>query len=146
MNRSDLERVMTVYLEAMNSHDPAALARLYAPHCRIDSPLFGSLRGRAAVEESYRQWFQIFPDIEFKAQSTIVDPPTGAMLTHNIGTHQGDLMGLPPTHKKIEFRTMRVVGVEEANGVALIATERRIYDLTGVLVQLGVLRAKPAKP
>jgi len=146
MNRSDLEGVMTVYLEAMNSHDPLALARLYAPHCRIDSPLFGSLHGRAAVEESYRQWFQIFPDIEFKALSTTIDPPTGAMLTHNTGTQQGDLLGLPPTHKKIEFRTMQVIAVEESDGESLIATERRIYDFTGVLVQLGVLRAKPAKP
>jgi hypothetical protein len=28
----------------------------------------------------------------------------------------------------------------------LVAHERRIYDFTGLLVQLGVLRAKPAKP
>jgi hypothetical protein len=28
----------------------------------------------------------------------------------------------------------------------LIAHETRIYDFTGLLVQVGVLRAKPAKP
>jgi hypothetical protein len=28
----------------------------------------------------------------------------------------------------------------------LIAHERRIYDFTGLLLQIGVLRAKPAKP
>jgi hypothetical protein len=37
---------------------------------------------------------------------------------------------------------MRVITVADG----LIASERRIYDFTGLLVQLGVLRAKPAKP
>jgi hypothetical protein len=32
------------------------------------------------------------------------------------------------------------------NDDGLIEHERRIYDFTGLLVQLGVLRAKPAKP
>lgn len=142
MSRLDLERVMTVYLEAMNSHSPAALAELYAPNCQIESPLFASIQGRASVEESYRQWFRIFPDVEFTPESTIIDPPLGAMLTRNTATHEGELLGLPPTRRRVEFRTMRVITVE--NG--LIAVERRIYDFTGLLVQLGVLRAKPAKP
>ncbi len=133
---------MTVYLDAMNGHDPVALANLYATNCEVESPLFASLHGRVAVEDSYRQWFRIFPDVVFKPESTIIDPPTGAMLTRNTATHEGDLLGLPPTKRKIEFRTMRVITLD--NG--LIASERRIYDFTGLLVQLGVLRAKPAKP
>jgi hypothetical protein len=32
------------------------------------------------------------------------------------------------------------------NDDGLIEHERRIYDFTGLLVQIGVLRAKPAKP
>jgi steroid delta-isomerase-like uncharacterized protein len=142
MVRADLERVMTSYLEAMNGHDPVALARLYSVHCDIESPLFASLHGRAAVEESYRQWFRIFPDVVFNPEATIIDPPTGAMLTRNTATHEGDLLGLPPTGRKVEFRTIRVITLEDG----LIASERRIYDFTGLLVQLGVLRAKPAKP
>ena len=142
MSRSDLERVTTVYLDAMNRHDPVALAALYAVNCVVESPMFASLLGRAAVEESYRQWFRIFPDVEFKPESTIIDPPCAAVLTRNSATHEGELLGLPATHKKIEFRTMRVVTVEDG----LIVNERRIYDFTGLLVQLGVVRAKPAKP
>ena len=142
MSRSDLERVTTLYLESMNNHDPEALAALYAPDCVVESPLFASLHGRAAVEESYRQWFRIFPDVEFRAESVVIDPPAAAVLTRNSATHDGELLGVPPTRKKIEFRTMRVVTVADG----LIASERRIYDFTGLLVQLGVLRAKPAKP
>jgi len=142
MSRSELERVTSLYLESMNKHDPVGLASLYAVSCTVESPLFASLQGRAAVEESYRQWFRIFPDVEFRPESTIIDPPSAAVLTRNVATHDGDLLGLPATHKKIEFRTMRLVTVQDG----LIVTERRIYDFTGLLVQLGVLRAKPAKP
>ncbi|HZR25167.1 MAG TPA: ester cyclase [Vicinamibacterales bacterium] len=143
MDRTDLERLTDRYLTAMNRHDPRTLAALYAPDCRVDSPLFSSLLGIAAIEESYKQWFTIFPDIEFTPESTIVDPPRVAVTTVNTATHEGELFGLPATHKKVEFRSVRIVTVNEAG---LIVAERRIYDFTGLLVQLGVLRAKPAKP
>lgn len=142
MSRADVERVMTAYLDAMNAHDPGRLTQLYSDRCVVDSPLFASLQGRAAVEESYRQWFRVFPDVEFRPESTIVDPPSGVMLTRNTATHEGDLLGLPPSGRRIEFRTVRLMTVEQG----LIVSERRIYDFTGLLVQLGVLRAKPAKP
>jgi len=56
-------------------------------------------------------------------------------------THEGELFGLPASHKKIEFRVVRLVTAEDG----MIQTERRIYDFTGLLVQLGVLRARPAR-
>ena len=142
MSRSDLERVMTGYVDAMNRHDPEALAALYARHCTVESPLFAALHGQAAVEESYRNWFRIFPDVQFHPESMMIDPPQAAMLTRNTATHEGDLLGLPPTGRRVEVRTVRLVTLEDG----LIITERRIYDFTGLLVQLGVLRAKPAKP
>ncbi len=141
MNRSDLQRMTEQYIAAMNRHDPVALAALYAPACHVDSPLFASIEGRSAVEDSYRQWFAIFPDVEFKPEAMIIDPPSAAVTTVNTATHSGELFGLPPTRKRVEFRTVRLVTIEDG----LIATERRVYDFTGLLVQLGVLRAKPAK-
>jgi steroid delta-isomerase-like uncharacterized protein len=143
MDRRDLERLSERYLAAMNRHDARSVAALYSAACQVESPLFSSLRGRAAVELSFQQFFAIFPDIDFKPESTIIDPPTLAVTTLNVATHEGELFGLAPTHKRIEFRTVRVVTLD-ADG--LIATERRTYDFTGLLVQLGVLRAKPAKP
>lgn len=143
MDRTNLERLTDRYLTAMNRHDPRALAALYAPECRVDSPLFSALQGVAAIEDSYKQWFTIFPDVEFNSESTIVDPPHASVTTLNTATHEGELFGLPATHKTVEFRSVRIVTVNEAG---LIVAERRIYDFTGLLVQLGVLRAKPAKP
>ena len=141
MSRADLARLTDRHLASMNRHDPRAVAELYAPECSVESPLFSSLRGRPAVEESYRKWFEIFPDVEFRPESTIIDPPRVAVTTVTTATHEGELFGLPASHKKIEFRVVRLVTVEDG----MIQTERRIYDFTGLLVQLGVLRARPAR-
>jgi predicted ester cyclase len=55
-------------------------------------------------------------------------------------THTGEIFGVPGTGKRIErtiayFLTFR-------NGT--IINERRVYDFTNMLMQLGVLKAKPA--
>jgi steroid delta-isomerase-like uncharacterized protein len=142
MTRSDLQALAEQHVAAMNRHDAAALADLYAADATVESPLFATLRGHAAVEESYRQMFQIFRDIELKLESLLIDPPGMAMTTRFIATQEGELFGLPATHKKIELATTWLVTFEDG----LIIYERRIYDFTGFLVQLGVLRAKPAKP
>ena len=52
-----------------------------------------------------------------------------------------EFFGLPGTNRRIDFRGSRLM---QMNG-ELIVHERRIYDFTGLLVQMGVLRAKPAK-
>jgi hypothetical protein len=48
-------------------------------------------------------------------------------------------MGVPPTGKP--FRVPMVLVNTLKNGQ--IVHERRIYDFTGLLVQIGVLKAKP---
>jgi hypothetical protein len=47
---------------------------------------------------------------------------------------------MPPTGRRIEVAGAFIYRLH--NG--LIAHERRILDFTGLLVQVGVLRAKPA--
>ena len=142
VTRADIERVTERFIRTMNRHDPRGLAALYSENCIVASPLFSELHGRAAVEESFREWFRIFPDIEFRLETAVIDPPHASVATMNTATHEGELFGLPASHKKIEFRTVRLVEIEDG----LIGAERRIYDFTGLLVQLGVIRAKPAKP
>jgi steroid delta-isomerase-like uncharacterized protein len=142
MSQTDLQRVTERFIAATNAHDASAIAALYAPDCIVESPFFSSLEGRAVVEESFDQWFAIFPDCQVTLESMIAEPPRVAVATVMTATHEGELFGLPASHKKVEFRIVRLVEIEDG----LIAKERRVYDFTGLLVQLGVIRAKPAKP
>ena len=55
------------------------------------------------------------------------------------GTHQGDFLGLSPTGKRIEFRGVFLQEWKKNQ----IVNERRIYDFSGLLIKLGVLKVKP---
>ena len=141
MTRDEVQALAAAFQATLSQRHPATIAALYAPDSVVESPMFATLHGRKAIEESYRQFFAMFPDMEFRLESLLIDPPGLAITTNNVGTQEGDFFGLPPTHKRIEFLVTRVI--ECSRG--LIARERRIYDYTGVLVQAGVLRARPAK-
>ena len=55
------------------------------------------------------------------------------------GTDTGGFMGLPPTGKA--FRVPAVFAYALANGQ--ITRWQTVYDFAGVLIQIGMLRAKP---
>ena len=70
----------------------------------------------------------------------VVEPPDIAILATLTATHVNAFFGLPGTGRRIDFRLVRLLQMDGDS----IKRERRIYDFTGVLVQVGVLRAKPA--
>ena len=49
-------------------------------------------------------------------------------------------MGIPGTGKRVEFDCVLIFDFEDGR----IKRERRVYDFTGLLIQLGVLKSKPA--
>jgi predicted ester cyclase len=75
--------------------------------------------------------------------AVLVDAPRIALFTTVNATHVNEFFGMPGTNRRIEFRNARLMETDE---MGLITLERRIYDFTGLLVQVGILRAKPAKP
>ena len=58
------------------------------------------------------------------------------------GTHEGSFLGLPATGRQIEFRGVRLVRLVRFKG-SHMAHERFLYDFSGMLVKLGVLRVSP---
>jgi predicted ester cyclase len=103
--------------------------------------MYGTLVGRPAIEDAYRAFFTSFPDATFEVEHVVIEPPDIAVFSAVTATHVNEFFGLPGTNRRIDFRGSRFFHM---NG-ELIEHERRIYDFTGILVQVGVLRAKPAK-
>ena len=140
--RAELQAALDRLQEAVNRRDPDAIAACHTPNGIVESPMFATLRGRKAIEEAQRAFFTSFPDAATTVDATLIDPPhVGVFLTMN-ATHVNEFFGLPGTGRRIEVRMARLMRMEGD----LVAHETRIYDFTGVLVQVGVLRAKPAKP
>ena len=126
--------------EAYEDLDAAALATDYADDAVIESPTAGVHQGREAAEKALRAIFSAFLDLTVSHDYLIIDGGSVASVITLEGTHIGDFLGIPPTGK--QFRMPAVFFYQLENGK--IVRERRIYDFTGLLIQIGVLKAKPA--
>jgi steroid delta-isomerase-like uncharacterized protein len=138
MTRDETTRFLERWQQAWAARDPAALANLYASDCRVKSPMFGPLQGRAAVLESFRKLFTAFPDWQVTIEQLIVDGDRAAIVCSTNATHSAEFMGLPGTGRKTQVSGVFVLRL----GEAAIEEELRLYDFTALLVQVGVLRAK----
>ena len=126
--------------EAYEDLDAAALATDYAEDALIESPTAGEHRGREAAEKAFRAIFTAFLDLTVTVDHIIIDGDNVAKVLTLEGTHIGDFLGLPPTGKRFSMPAVFFYQLENGK----IVRERRIYDFTGLLVQIGVLKAKPA--
>lgn len=141
MSRDEILALFARRQADWGAHDAVALTADHAPDGVVISPTGGVLEGRQDIERIYRVWFHAFPDLVFTNDDVIIDGPRVAVVCRISGTHRGEFFGLTGTGRRIE---MPAVFVYQFGADGAIAHERRVLDFTGVLVQVGVLRAKPA--
>jgi steroid delta-isomerase-like uncharacterized protein len=139
MTRDDVVRLFDGWQAVWAKRDPVALATMYSSDCIVSSPIFGEIKGRTAVEHSYRRLFEAFPDWDLRREDLIIDGSRVVEVMKIDLTHIGEFMGLPGTGRKAQIHGARVMRLE--NG--LIKEELRLYDFTLLLMQVGVLRGKP---
>ena len=125
-----------------NHRDATRLSLGHAEDGVVMSPMFGRVEGRAAIGGMYAALFAIFPDWEIRYDAPIADGTRLAVSFSVVATHQGDFMGFEGTGRRCSFEG---VSLFELSSDGLIAAERRVYDFTGLLAQLGVLRVRPAR-
>lgn len=143
MTRGELRALVDSYMQAWNERKPEIIAGYHSVDGVAESPMYSTMHGRKEVEDAARAFFNSFPDARQTIETVVVDPPYSALFGFATATHVNEFFGLPGTGRRIEFRTSWLLKVDEEG---LFEHVRRIYDFTGVLVQIGVLRAKPAKP
>ena len=135
-----IRELLAQHEEAYRLRDPRALTDHYTQGAAVSSPMFPQANGRDAIETSYAKLFRVFPDWTITFGEPCIGDGRAMVICKVKGTQQGEFMGLPGTGRKLEFDC--VLSFEFTDG--LIARERRIYDFTGLLIQLGVLKGKPA--
>ena len=99
----------------------------------------GTVSGREAIVKVYRGWFAGFPDVTVDWKDLLIDGDRVVQTATMSGTDTGGFMGLPPTGKGFGFPIVYMFTLKSGQ----IAHERRVYDFTGMLIQIGLLKAKP---
>ena len=140
MTRDEIAALFARRHEAFNEHEAAALAEDFSDDATVESPLAGGLAtGREAIERLYVTLFAAFTDVKLEQEALLVDGDDVSFLGRMTGTDNGGFMGMAPTHRKVKFRVALFYTLRNGQ----IIRERRVYDFTGVLIQVGLLKAKP---
>jgi steroid delta-isomerase-like uncharacterized protein len=140
MSRQEILAFFDERDRAWTAHDPDGLAACHSDHGLIESPIFGRREGRASIRESYVALFDMFPDWDFQPESLLIDGERVAQPFSATATHTGTFMGLAGTNRRFRIQGVRLFDMRDG----LILQERRIYDFTSLLIQVGVLKSKPA--
>jgi steroid delta-isomerase-like uncharacterized protein len=140
MTHDEIASLVERRIAALNSRDIETLMSLHAGDGVVDSPLGGHAKGPEAIRKVLDAWMASFPDAQFEMEQPIIDGDRVAQVAMVKGTDMGGFMGLPPTGKKFTMPIVFLVTLKDGK----IQYERRVYDFTGLMIQLGVLKAKPA--
>jgi steroid delta-isomerase-like uncharacterized protein len=140
MTKEAILAVISHWESAFAARDLKRLVEFYAENAVLESPVAGSISGREAVTKATLALLSAFPDSKYTTEPPIIDGERASIPAVVEGTHVGTFLGIPPTGRP--FRLSLVFLLEFRDGQ--IVRDRRIYDFTGWLVQLGVLKAKPA--
>lgn len=141
MTRDEITAFFTLRQAQWEARNHRGLADGHAPDSIVESPMFGRLQGREAIGESYANLFATFPDWFLTIDDLVIDGQRVVQIFSVTATHVGEFMGLPGTNRRFTIEGVRVFTM----GDGVIQHEKRMYDFTALLVQVGVLKAKPAK-
>jgi predicted ester cyclase len=83
-----------------------------------------------------------FPDIRFETGEMISDGATVAHRWTFTGTHEGEMMGIEPTGKRVEVSGVEMNHVEDGR----ISASWTVSDAMGLMRQLGALQLIGKKP
>ena len=132
MTRDDIVTFFGGLRRAYEGHDAAAVASHYAADCVVESPIGGTIVGRAAVETVASVTFTAFPDFEIEHLDMLVVDDRVVETATISGTDTGGFLGLPPTGKPFRVPAVFLFTLQDGR----IARERRSYDFSGFLLQL----------
>ena len=141
MTHDEVVKFFAGQQDEWNGRNADALARRHTRDGTIISPIFRTVQGFDEILGSYRSLFATFPDWQYIGQHLLVDGSRVAQPFVVHATHSAEFMGLPGSGRKFDIEGVRLFEMRDG----LIAYERRYYDFTGLLIQLGVLRGKPAR-
>ena len=138
MTRDEVVRFLQERQKHWVARDCDGLASQHAAVGTVNSPMFGKLSGREAIAHSYHRLYEAFPDFSVNFDEVIIDGDRVAQPFSATATHVGEFMGLPGTKHRTNIHGVLLMRLADG----LIQDERRLYDFSMLLMQVGVLKGK----
>lgn len=134
-NSAVLERL---YEDIWNGEDPSTADELVHEQYHIHNrDLASEIQGPALYKELASRTRDIFPDMQFTIEDTIIADEKIALRWTMDGTHHGEMDGIEPTGRQVELSAIEINRFEDGQ---LIETWTQ-SDQLGLLQQLGAVPA-----
>jgi steroid delta-isomerase-like uncharacterized protein len=141
----DLKELTRKYIdEVWNQGRLDLLDRLVARDCITHDPAApgGELKGPDGLKQLISMYRNAFPDTEFEIKDLILEGDKVAARITASGTHNGELMGIAPTGKRVSISGNLITWFRDGKQVESWSS----YDQLGMLQQLGVVPSMQAAP
>lgn len=123
--------IVKEFVEAYNRGDAEGNVHYTAPDCLLNGEPFG----RDADLQRSKMMIAAFPNGAYAMDDIIAEDEKVVLRWTFSGSHQGDLMGIPPTEKLV---TMAGITIYHFAGDMVVEVWEH-YDKLGLLQQLGVI-------
>jgi len=108
MSADDIRRIVDNYCRSWDVDAPDGLIdEVYAEDVVDHNPQPGQPPGIAGVKMIIGLYHATFPDLHLSNDDMLISGDRGALRWSATGTHEGDQLGIPATHK-----TVRLTGID----------------------------------
>jgi len=113
----------------------AAIDELFATNYIEHTGTGKDTQGIKDYKQSMSEFYSAFPDVHVTLDDMVAEGDRVAVRFTLSGTHKGELMGTPPTNKKV---TIREIGIIRVAGGKFVESWMR-YDTLDLMQQLGLV-------
>jgi steroid delta-isomerase-like uncharacterized protein len=141
MSTEENKAIVRRFYAAYNDYDLAALDAIVASDYHDHNPAPGQGPGLTGLKQLYGLFHNAFADLKITVEEIVAEGDTVATRAPGHGTHTGDFLGIPATHKVVTIESNDFFRL--ANGK--ITDGWHVEDLLGLMIQLGVI-PPPGQP
>jgi predicted ester cyclase len=126
--------------EVLNRQDLSLLDELVSDDFTDHNPVPGTSPDKAGMLQGIGGFFEAFPDMRSEVDFLVAEGDLVVGHHTTTGTHQGDLMGIPATGRRIRVNEIHIVRIVDGQAVE----HWGITDDMAMMQQLGVVEAPDA--
>ncbi|MDQ4078079.1 MAG: ester cyclase [Chloroflexota bacterium] len=135
MSTEDNKAIIRRWVDAWNTQNVAAVDDFVTPDYVRHDPNVPEVRGPAAEKQLMTMFLSAFPDLHLTIEDLVAEGDRVVMRLMARGTHQGQLLGIPPTNRHIAISSLEIFRL--AGGK--ITEQWVTMDALGMLQQLGAI-------
>jgi predicted ester cyclase len=131
--QANVEIVREYTRRVFNEHNPELAAEYVTPDVKWHGGTLGNVEGSENLVGLLRGFIGALPDLDAQEQDVVAEGDTVAVRFVVEATHEGDLLGIAPTRRRVRWDAVDVYRLRDGK----ISEEWAADDMTAILHQIG---------